>query len=142
MDPIHVRAKLLSQHERLRADLAECADLARGLRIGEPNVVELDAALTRLRLNFAEHNACESELVRPLLHRSPLWGSVLIDRMLEEHLAEHAAFWAMLSGSAVEVAEHMDDLVDELDAHMAAEERTFLSPGVLHEDAVALHREP
>ena len=52
--------------------------------------------------------------------------------MLEEHVAEHAAFWEMLTGSTVEVAARMDELIDELDAHMAAEERTFLSPLVLH----------
>jgi hypothetical protein len=34
----------------------------------------------------------------------------------------------------------MDDLVDELDAHMAAEERTFLSPRVLRADVIDRHR--
>jgi iron-sulfur cluster repair protein YtfE (RIC family) len=102
--------------------------------------MELDAVLNRLRFDFAEHNATETALVRPLLHRSPTWGAVLVDRMFEEHVAEHAAFWAMLAGSAADVAEHMDDLVDELDAHMATEERTFLSPGVLRQDVITQHR--
>jgi hypothetical protein len=60
--------------------------------------------------------------------------------MLEEHFAEHTAFWETLAGSAADVASRMDDLVDRLDAHMAAEERTFLSPLVLHEDVIQRHR--
>ena len=51
--------------------------------------------------------------------------------MLEEHVAEHAAFRELLVGTAEDVAARMDDLVDELDAHMAAEERTFLNAAVL-----------
>ena len=141
MDPAQTRATLLAQHDRMREDLARCSELARGLRGGEPNVLELDAALNQLRFDFAEHNASETAVVRRLLHRSPTWGAVLVDRMLEEHVAEHAAFWAMLAGSSADVAEHMDELVDELDAHMAAEERTFLSPGVLRQDVIARHRD-
>ena len=67
---------------------------------------------------------------------------MLIDRMLEEHVGEHAAFWEALAGSPDGVALRIDDLVDELDAHMAAEERTFLSPLVLHPEAIARHQEP
>ena len=76
----------------------------------------------------------------PLLHNSPDWGAVLIDRMLEEHVAEHSAFWERMSGSVHEVAARIDDLVEELESHMAAEERTFLSPAVLREDVIASHK--
>ena len=131
---------LLAQHDRLRAELTLCSALARRLRCGEPAQSELDTALTQLRIDFAEHNATESAVVKPLLHDSPGWGALLVDRMLEEHVAEHAAFWELLAGSAADVAERMDDLVDELEAHMAAEERTFLSPVVLHQEVIARNR--
>lgn len=134
------RKLLLEQHDRIRAHLETCSVIGRRLRSGEPLHAELDEALSRLRADFALHNTTESELVRPLLHGSPGWGNVLVDRMLEEHVAEHAAFWELLAGSAEQVAARIDDLVDELDAHMAAEERTFLSPLVLHPDVISRHR--
>jgi hypothetical protein len=62
--------------------------------------------------------------------------------MLEEHVAEHAAFWDLLAGPASEVAARMDELLEELDAHMAAEERTFLSPLVLDAAVIARRRAP
>jgi iron-sulfur cluster repair protein YtfE (RIC family) len=140
MDPGAARKKLVAQHDRLRADMKRCSALAKQLRGGEPAQVELDAALAQLRSDFTEHNATETALVRPLLQDTPGWGSRLVDRMLEEHVAEHAAFWELLAGSALEVAGRMDELVDELDAHMAAEERTFLSPVVLDPHVITSHR--
>lgn len=130
------RSTLLAQHEQLRDRLADCSALATQLRNGDPVLGDLDIALADLRGAFAEHNALESTMLGPLLGSSQDWGKVLVDRMLEEHVAEHAVFWELLAGSALEVASRMDDLVDELDAHMAAEERTFLSPQVLRERAV------
>ena len=131
MEPTTARQTLLAQHERLRGHLADCSDLAHRIRDGEPVQAALDAALDGLRRDFAEHNQAETSVLRPLLAASSEWGKLLIDRMLEEHLAEHAVFWDMLDGTAAAIAAHIDDLVDELDAHMAAEERTFLSPQVL-----------
>ena len=56
--------------------------------------------------------------------------------MLEEHVAEHSAFWDYLKGTRGEVADKISDLAEELDAHMAAEERTFLSPVTLRDDVI------
>jgi iron-sulfur cluster repair protein YtfE (RIC family) len=140
MDAKQARKTLVRQHDQIRAHLGTCSLLAHRLRDGEPVQAELDLALARLRLEFTEHNTTETALIRPLLRDSPHWGAVLIDRMLEEHVAEHAAFWALLAGTAAQVASHIDELVDELDAHMAAEERTFLSPVVLRDDVITRHR--
>jgi iron-sulfur cluster repair protein YtfE (RIC family) len=133
------RKVLLQQHERIRTHMAACSVLARRFRDGESVAGELDEALDQVRADFLEHNVTENELVGPLLRGSSRWGEALIDRMLEEHLAEHAAFWELLTGSAAAVVHRIDDLVDELDAHMAAEERTFLSPLVLDPVAIARH---
>jgi iron-sulfur cluster repair protein YtfE (RIC family) len=139
MDAKAARQVLVRQHDRIRVHLGTCTVLACRFREGESVLAELDEALDELRTDFMEHNVTETSLVGPLLHGSPDWGAVLIDRMLEEHVAEHAAFWELLAGSAVDVVYRIDDLVDELDAHMAAEERTFLRPMVLHPDAIARH---
>jgi iron-sulfur cluster repair protein YtfE (RIC family) len=140
MDADAARRMLVAQHDQLREHLDDCRVLARRLLEGEPVHTELEAVLARLRHALAEHNATETSLVRPLLRGSPRWGALLVDRMHEEHVAEHAAFWDMLTGSLADVASRMDDLVDELDAHMAAEERTFLSPLVLQDDVIQRHR--
>jgi len=138
MNAIDARTTLLAQHERLRHQLEICTRLARQLRAGEPVTIELDKALSELRDEFAEHNQAETAIIGTLLHGPAAWGSLLVDRMLEEHVAEHAAFWELLSGTHAEVAERIDDLAEELDAHMAAEERTFLSPLTLRDDVIRL----
>lgn len=140
MDADIARKTLMAQHGQIRDDLNRCCVLAQRLRSGEPVVFELDLALTMLRNDVTQHNATEGEVIGPLLRGLPGWGDLLIDRMLEEHLAEHAVFWEMLSGTVDEVAARIVDLTDDLEAHMAAEERTFLSPLVLCDDVIACRR--
>ena len=141
MDRTTVRNRLLAQHERIRADVAECRAYAQRLRDAEPVTADLELALARLRADFDDHNRTETGLLLPLLlHDSEgrgTRGTLLAERMLEEHGAEHTAFWARLLGPAAAVAECLDELAEELDAHMAAEERTFLSPVLLHDDELA-----
>ena len=131
-----IRLLLLAQHERLRERLEACTRLAKLYRLGQHVGPELDLALEALREDFAVHNEVEGTTIRRLLHGPAAWSSLLIDRMLEEHVAEHAAFWELLSGNRAEVVSRIDDLADELDAHMAAEERTFLAPAILRDDVL------
>jgi iron-sulfur cluster repair protein YtfE (RIC family) len=136
MNATETRTTLLAQHEQLRCLLDTCTRLAQEQRAGEPVTAELDKALAELRDEFADHNQMETAVIADLLHGPAAWGSLLIDRMLEEHVAEHAAFWELLSGTQAEVAERIGELAEELDAHMAAEERTFLSPMTLRDDVI------
>ncbi len=136
MNATEARTTLLAQHEQLRLLLGTCTRLAREQRAGEPVTAELDEALAELRDEFADHNQMETAVIADLLHGPAAWGSLLIDRMLEEHVAEHAAFWELLTGTQAEVAERIGELAEELDAHMAAEERTFLSPVTLRDDVI------
>jgi hypothetical protein len=136
MNAENTRLLLLAQHERLRELVQTCTDLARRTRLGEDVGPDLDLALAVLREGLAAHNEVETAAVRQLLHGPAAWGSLLIDRMLEEHVAEHAAFWELLSGTRAEVVARIDDLADELDAHMAAEERTFLAPVTLRDEVI------
>jgi iron-sulfur cluster repair protein YtfE (RIC family) len=117
--------------------LSGCSVLAHRLLEGEAVAGDLDEALAQLGHAVMEHNATEMKLVCPLLENLHGWGGPLVNRMLEEHQAEHAAFWDMLAGSGTEIASRMEDLVDELDEHMTAEERMFLSPLVFREDVIA-----
>ena len=136
MKATEARTTLLAQHEQLRLLLETCIRLARQQCDGDAVMVELDEALAELRDEFADHNRMETAVIAELLHGPAEWGSLMVDRMLEEHVAEHAAFWELLSGTRAEVSERIEDLADELDAHMSAEERTFLSPLTLREDVI------
>ncbi|HEX5059134.1 MAG TPA: hemerythrin domain-containing protein [Kofleriaceae bacterium] len=130
------RLLLLAQHDRLRQRSEACIRLAKLYETGEAWGAELDHALQELREEFATHNASETRVISELMHGPAAWGSLMIDRMLEEHLAEHAAFWELLSGTRAEVAARIEELVDEIEAHMAAEERTFLAPVTLRDDVI------
>jgi len=136
MNATEARTALLDQHARIRRHLELCTSLAHRHRAGHDVGSELDEALGRLRGDFSDHNQTETAIIGELLHGPAAWGSLLVDRMLEEHVAEHAAFWEILSGTRAEIAARFDELAEELDAHMAAEERTFLSPVTLRDDVI------
>jgi hypothetical protein len=129
--PSEARARLLREHERLRSLLRDALAVSARLRAGEPVQTELQELLDRLRRAFAAHNRTEEAMLEPLLHADPAWGPARIRRMLEEHAGEHAALRAAFSGTALEVAARVPELAEDIDAHMDAEERTFLSPAVL-----------
>lgn len=138
MIPSEARERLLWQHERLRELLTGVQLLAARMARGEPVALDLQVGLEALRRAFAEHNRDERAILEPILRQDPNYGPLRVDRMLEEHAAEHAAFEATLIGPDYEVAARLADLVEDVDAHMMAEERTFLSPGVLRDDVVSL----
>ncbi len=136
MNAESTRRELLAQHERLRERIAACTRCARLFRDGWTSACDLETALAILREELDGHNQAETTQIRKLLHGPAAWGSLLIDRMLEEHLAEHAAFWQVMSGTTRDIAARIDGLADELEAHMAAEERTFLAPVTLRDDVL------
>jgi iron-sulfur cluster repair protein YtfE (RIC family) len=138
MNPKTARMLLMGQHDAIRASLAECVGIAKRLRAGDGLESELETALERMRAELYQHNLCETSLLRPLLMRTHRWGEVLLERMIEEHVAEHVAMWSVMNQPAMRIAHQLDDLADELDAHMASEERTFLA--VLRPDVLEHHR--
>lgn len=122
----------------IRAQLAECRGLAKEVRDGKRAAGDLETALVRLRDAFFDHNLSESSLIRPLLLGAARWGEQLLERMIEEHLAEHVAMWEVMGRPALVLAVQLDELAEELDAHMGAEERTFLA--VLDPTVIERHR--
>jgi len=114
-------------------------EIAKRLRTDDADEAELELALERMRADVYQHNLSETELIRPLLVQGQRWGELLIGRMLEEHLAEHVAMWAVMEQPARVVAFELEELAEDLDAHMAAEERTFLARDVLREDVISRH---
>jgi iron-sulfur cluster repair protein YtfE (RIC family) len=138
MEPSQARSLLLDQHNRLRRLLTEIQAVADRVLEGEGVTAELQERLGELRRAFAEHNTSEESLLEPILRLDFAWGPARIERMMEEHTAEHVSFREALAGPDLEVASRMRELIEDIDAHMAAEERTFLSPGVLRDDIINL----
>lgn len=140
MEPSQARAILLDQHRRLRARFADLLSSANrvitshGTSHGEDSVFreQIDA----FHREFDAHNASEETLLVPILLLDFAWGEPRLKRMLEEHSEEHASFRLAMQGPVREVAAGIPDLLEEIEAHMMAEERTFLSPAVLRDDQV------
>lgn len=126
--------KLLAQHQRLRDLLGQARALGRRFQGGPAAARALAHCLVALRGAFEEHNQLELSLLEPLLRDDQAWGPARIARMREEHGAEHAVIAETLAGGVVEVVARLDDFAEEMEAHMDAEERTFLSPAVLGND--------
>lgn len=131
MQPHEARAQLLREHDALRFLVSDALAVAAALRRGEAVADDLRRALDALLEAFVAHNQSEEAVLEPILREHPAVGAARVARMFEEHVAEHAAFRATIAGDVLEVATRLDELAEDLDAHMAAEERTFLSPGVL-----------
>jgi iron-sulfur cluster repair protein YtfE (RIC family) len=131
MDPIDARQELLRQHERLRGLLSEIEAAARQFLEGGAGAAAFGPALAHLRTELAAHNAAEEAWLLPLLRADPSWGSQRVERMFEEHAGEHAALASAFVGLERDVAARIDEVAEELRAHMDAEERTILHPRVL-----------
>jgi hypothetical protein len=137
MEPSVARQKLLAQHGHLRTLLDGTRQLRDAFLGGAAVADQLLARLDDLRAAFKDHNELETEWLEPLLREGDAWAPLRIARMLEEHAEEHRVFQAFFQRSLLEMAEGFEDLVEDIDAHMAAEERTFLSSAVLKDDIVA-----
>ena len=136
MEPSEARRRLLAQHDDLRSLINAALRLRDAMNAGVPVADELFAKLGELRGAFAEHNALECQWLEPMLASGDAWSGARIARMLEEHGAEHHAFSAFFGGSVVQMADGLADFAEDVEAHMAAEERTFLHRNVLRDDLV------
>lgn len=127
MEAIEARTTLLGQHDDLRRLLGR----VRAAAAAEP--AALPDLLAALRTAFADHNTAEERLLEPILRLDYAWGPPRVARMVEEHAGEHAAMRELIDPELADPVAVVH-LVEQIEAHMDAEERTFLSLGVLRED--------
>jgi iron-sulfur cluster repair protein YtfE (RIC family) len=128
------RTLLLDQHRRLRELMTGALVAAAGFRAGDGTARELKVALDALRTTLEEHNRTEEDFLVPLFQEDVnAGGQRHAERMLYEHASEHAVFQVGLIGEDAEVAKRIGEIAQGLDAHMVAEEATFLNPVVLRE---------
>lgn len=133
MTPAEARTTVLRQHSELRSLLDTAVTVARRHLGGTAGHAELEAIVLQVRNAFSEHNLFETALLRPFLREVDRWGEERIRRMIEEHVEEHRVMEAFLARPATELAADLADFVEDMEAHMQAEERTFLSPTALPE---------
>jgi iron-sulfur cluster repair protein YtfE (RIC family) len=136
MEPSEARTQLLEEHTALRERMNRTASLAARLLLDAPVEADFTRELAGLRDAFAKHNTLEESYLVPFLRDADAWGPIRVERMVEAHRQEHVALRKILEGEPREVAQRMSDIIEDLEAHMQHEERTFLSPAVLKDDLI------
>jgi hypothetical protein len=124
-----VLSELIAQHDGLRAMMDQCEDLADTLDAtpdGDPTPLMREIA--KLRVAFDAHNKFEEELLRPVLLEHDAYGTIRVERMVEDHVNEHRTVRAQLTSPSTE---SLRDVIETLRAHLDAEERYLLSSKVL-----------
>ena len=134
-----IRADLLREHGGISATLREAASAAKRWQSGQDARDELHVCLGRLLEQLRAHNTHEEEALRDILPTVDAWGKARAERMLSEHVVEHAALQkAILDASTAadfEVAVRaVLQLVEQLTEHMTLEEKAFLSADLLNDD--------
>lgn len=123
-------AELVAQHDALRGLMARCEKLADEIDAGGGDPASLIQELGRLREAFEAHNTFEERLLRPVLLAEDTHGSVRVERMVEDHLNEHAEMRTRLASP---VTAELRDVIETLRAHLEAEERYLLTAKVLQD---------
>jgi len=131
--PSKALRELQTQHDALRAIMERCDELIAAFESGRDTTVELTREVARLRIAFDSHNRFEEQLLRPVLLDIDAFGSVRYERMLDEHVGEHRAMRDQLAAGTVG---ELHAVIAMLRAHLAAEERYFLTSRVLRDDVI------
>jgi len=131
--PSHALAELGAQHARLRDLIAHCEDLADGVDAGQVEPSQLLGEVVALRLAFDAHNQFEEQMLRPVLLDVDWLGAVRVSRMVEDHVEEHRSMRRELDRTTTA---ELRGVLASLLAHLASEERYFLTTKVLRDDLV------
>jgi hypothetical protein len=133
-DPDQALAQMLQQHEALRARMDVCEHMADELDQGRGSVGTLGREIAQLRVAFEAHNRFEERVLPALLHAADAFGEARISHMLADHVHEHRVLRTRLDGPTAELRATLY----ELRAHLAMEERYFLSSRVVRNDLVSV----
>ena len=125
--PSGMLAALQEQHATIRSLMDRCEQAKAGPELWE--------AVDDLRVALDSHNRYEERLLLPVLKELDAFGEVRIQQMVHDHINEHLALNQQLQAdtpAAVHAALAM------LRAHLASEERYFVTSRVLRDDVVSL----
>src|SRR5262249_38670937 len=112
-------------HERVRK-LALIADAAARLVRQGGTAGELRRAIDALLRALEEHDRHEEAVLLPELRNGEPMGTPRGERMIDLHVGERLVIRESLEAGEFTVAEFFPEILDDLVAHMAAEERSFL----------------
>lgn len=132
--PSQALDELAREHEMLRVNMDQCEHLADLVDDGLGDLAELVRQVAALREAFEAHNHYEEQILRPILRELDAFGEARIEYLFADHLQEHRALRDHLDGPTGELRTTLDDLR----AHLAAEEHYFLSARVLRDDVVTV----
>jgi iron-sulfur cluster repair protein YtfE (RIC family) len=135
LTPDRALTELATQHAALRRMMARCEDLADELDATHGDPLPLTHEIARLRVAFSTHNEFEEHLLRPLLLQEDAFANVRIDRMIADHIREHAEMRTQLH---TEQTGPLREVIANLRAHLDAEERYLVSAKVLHDGLVTV----
>ena len=128
-------AERRAQPAVLREIMARCEQLAGELDAGRDVHEPLAREIVRLRVAFEQHNQTEERQLRPILSDTDAFGDVRIEYMVADHVEEHRAMSRrFVLGPTAELRE----TIAMLRAHLAAEERVFLTARVVRDDLVVV----
>jgi iron-sulfur cluster repair protein YtfE (RIC family) len=133
-EPSQALEELVRQHEMLRAMMEACEQLADNVDRGRGEVGALVREVAKLRERFEAHNQFEEHVLRPILRTLDAFGDVRVEYMVADHIGEHRALCHRLDGPTAELRA----VLHELRAHLAGEERWFLSAHVLRDDVITI----
>lgn len=125
-DPSQALDELVRQHELLRACMDDCEHLADLVDAGRGDVGALVRQVAALREAFEAHNHFEEQVLRPVFRVLDTFGEARIEYMFADHVHEHSVLRHRLDGPTAELRATLY----ELRAHLAGEERYFLSEAV------------
>lgn len=144
MDPSEVRATVLGEHRKLRAQLAALIVLAKEVRSDLTRGQELLDGCNALRESLRSVQDLEEKLLVPALSEADAWGDVRIERLFQLQkmqcdavkstlsLLTHDELPVLVRASAV-IA-----LGEEVERELTTEDRELLSPEVLRDDVITI----
>ena len=138
--PSEVRGRILRDHEALRRHLDELATVIHALRDGDESAVGHAVSLCEQILKeLSRHLDLEDAVLAPTLRELDAWGPIRAERLLRHHVQQREQLGAIAEKSHAEhtpaaLAVVLADLVEDLRADMAYEERDVLSPELLRDD--------
>lgn len=141
--PSEVRGRILRDHQALRRHLDELAAVTHALRDGDDSAVGHAISLCeRLLSELSRHLDLEDAVLAPLLREVDAWGPIRADRLLRHHVDQRAELKAIAERSHAEhapiaLAAVLADLIEDLRADMAYEERDVLSADLLRDDVTS-----
>jgi NADPH-dependent ferric siderophore reductase len=133
--PTTALKELMAQHAKLREMMERCEALADEADANGDPSIQLTREVAKLRLAFDAHNQFEEQLLRPVLLAQDAFGEVRIAQMVDQHVGEHRVIRSRLHSW---VTGELREVIENLRAHLEAEERYFLSARVLRDDLVTL----